>query len=114
MHELGIVFYIIRDVKEVAGQNRVSHVSKVVMNIGEVSTVVPEYLTDCWRWAADKEELLKGCELEVLATEAVTVCNACGKEYGTVEHGRICPYCGSPDTVLLRGNEVEIKEIEVN
>lgn len=114
MHELGIVFYIIRDVKEVAAQNGVSHVSKVVMNIGEVSTVVPEYLTDCWRWAADKEELLKGCELEVIVTDAVTVCNACGKEYPTVEHGKDCPFCGSADTVLLRGNEVEIKEIEVN
>ena len=114
MHELGIVFYIIRDVKEVAEQNGVSHVSKVVMNIGEVSTVVPEYLTDCWRWAADKEELLKGCELEVIVTDAVTVCNACGKEYTTVEHGKNCPFCGSTDTVLLRGNEVEIKEIEVN
>ena len=113
MHELGIVFYIIRDVKEVAEQNGVSHVSKVVMNIGEVSTVVPEYLTDCWRWAADKEELLKGCELEVIVTDAVTVDNACGKEYPTVEHGKNCPFCGSADTVLLRGNEVEIKEIEV-
>ena len=114
MHELGIVFYIIRDVKEVAEQNGVCHVSKVVMNIGEVSTVVPEYLTDCWRWAADKEELLKGCELEVIVTDAVTVCNSCGKEYPTVEHGKNCPFCGSADTVLLRGNEVEIKEIEVN
>ena len=59
MHELGIVFYIIRDVKEAAEANHVDHVSGVVMNIGEVSTDVPEYLTDCWRWAADKEELLK-------------------------------------------------------
>ena len=60
MHELGIVFYIIRDVKQVAQENSVTKVSKVVMNIGEVSTVVPEYLTDCWRWAADKEEILRG------------------------------------------------------
>ena len=64
MHELGIVFYIIRDVKQVAQENSVTKVSKVVMNIGEVSTVVPEYLTDCWRWAADKEEILRGCTLE--------------------------------------------------
>ena len=63
MHELGIVFYIIRDVKQVAQENSVTKVSKVVMNIGEVSTVVPEYLTDCWRWAADKEEILRGCTL---------------------------------------------------
>ena len=63
---------------------------------------------------ADSEELLKGCELEVIVTDAVTVCNTCGKEYPTVEHGKNCPFCGSTDTVLLRGNEVEIKEIEVN
>ena len=113
MHELGIVFYIIRDVKEVAGQNGVEHVSAVVMDIGEVSTVVPEYLTDCWRWAADKEDLLRGCELRCNIIPAVTHCDGCGKEYPTVEHGKTCPHCGSGETWLLRGNEVEIKEIEV-
>ena len=113
MHELGIVFYIIRDVKQAAQENGVRKVSAVVMNIGEVSTVVPDYLTDCWRWASDKEDLLRGCELRCNMVPAVTRCNACGKEYPTVTHGKTCPYCGGEDTVLLRGNEVEIKEIEV-
>ncbi|MDE6694210.1 MAG: hydrogenase maturation nickel metallochaperone HypA [Bacteroidales bacterium] len=114
MHELGIVFYIIKDVKKVAEENKVSHVGKVVMNIGEVSTVVPEYLTDCWRWAADKEDVLRGCELKVNTIPAVTHCDACGKDYPTVAHGRTCPFCQSGETWLLHGNEVEIKEIEVN
>ena len=113
MHELGIVFYIIRDVKKTAEENGVDHVSAVVMNIGEVSTVVPDYLTDCWRWAADKEPLLKGCELRCNIIPAVTHCDGCGQEYETVQHGRTCPRCGSDRTWLLRGNEVEIKEIEV-
>lgn len=113
MHELGIVFYIIRDVKKVAEENHVPLVKTVVMNIGEVSTVVPEYLTDCWRWAADKEEVLKGCELRCNILKAVTTCNTCGAEYATVEHGKKCPLCGGEDTVLKCGNEVEIKEIEV-
>ena len=113
MHELGIVFYIIRDVKKVARENGVEHVSAVVMNIGEVSTIVPEYLTDCWRWAADKEELLKGCELKCNIIPAVTYCENCGTEYPTVEFGKTCPGCGSKNTYLLKGNEVEIKEIEV-
>ena len=113
MHELGIVFYIIRDVKKVAEENHVGHVSAVVMDIGEVSTVVPEYLTDCWRWAADKEEMLKGCELKVNIIPAVTRCEDCGEEYGTVRYGRKCPHCGSEHTFLLQGNQVEIKEIEV-
>ncbi len=114
MHELGIVFYIIRDVKKAAEENGVSHVSTVVMNIGEVSTVIPEYLTDCWRWAADKEDLLRDCELRCDIIPAVTRCEDCGKEYGTVAHGKVCPHCGSENTFLLRGNEVEIKEIVVN
>ena len=113
MHELGIVFYIIRDVKDTALENGVEHVNAVVMDIGEVSTVIPEYLTDCWRWAADKEELLRGCELRCNIIPAVTVCNACGCEYPTVQYGKKCPHCGSDDTELRCGNEVEIKEIEV-
>ena len=113
MHELGIVFYIIRDVKKVAEEHQVKHVSSVVMNIGEVSTIVPEYLTDCWRWAADKEDLLRGCELKANIIPAVTHCDGCGTEYETVKYGKTCPHCKSENTWLLQGNEVEIKEIEV-
>ncbi|MBR0501554.1 MAG: hydrogenase maturation nickel metallochaperone HypA [Bacteroidales bacterium] len=113
MHELGIVFYIIRDVRKAAEENHVGHVSGVVMNIGEVSTVVPHLLSDCWRWAADKEDLLKGCELKVNVIPAVTFCGDCRQEYETVRFGRTCPHCHGENTWLLRGNEVEIKEIEV-
>ena len=113
MHELGIVFYIIRDVKQTAEEHQVAHVSAVVMNIGEVSTVVPDYLTDCWRWAADKEELLRGSQLKIHTIPAVTYCEDCGREYDTVPHGRNCPFCHGGNTYLIRGNEVEIKEIEV-
>ena len=113
MHELGIVFYIIRDVKQAAEENGVQHVDTVVLDIGEVSTVIPDYLTDCWRWAADKEPMLKGCELKVNTISAVTHCDDCGREYCTVEHGKVCPYCGGEHTWLLRGNEVEIKEIQI-
>ena len=113
MHELGIVFYIIRDVKQVAEAYHVEHVVSVVMDIGEVSTVVPHLLSDCWRWAADKEPMLQGCELEMNTIPAVTWCDQCKSEYPTVAHGRTCPHCGSGDTWLLRGNEVEIREIKV-
>jgi hydrogenase nickel incorporation protein HypA/HybF len=113
MHELGIVFYIIRDVKKAAAEHGVDRVSAVVMDIGEVSTIVPEYLTDCWRWAADKEDLLRGSELKINIIPAVTWCDDCKQEYGTVAHGKTCPHCGSENTWLLRGREVEIREIEV-
>lgn len=113
MHELGIVFYIIKDVKQAAEENHVDHVSTVVMDIGEVSTIVPHLLTDCWRWAADKEDLLKGCELEINIIPAVTHCDGCQRDYETVKHGKVCPYCNSQNTWLLRGNEVEINRLIV-
>lgn len=113
MHELGIVFYIIKDVKKAASEHGVQHVNAVVMNIGEVSTIVPDYLTDCWHWAVTKEPMLDGAELRINTIPAVTHCDACGKEYETVRYGKTCPHCGSAETWLLRGNEVEIKQIEV-
>lgn len=112
MHELGIVFSAIETIEGVGKENGVSSVSSVTLELGEVSGVIDSYLLDCWRWAADRSDMLRGAELVIEPIEAVTVCNACGKTYETVSHGRTCPFCGSGDTVLLRGNEIEIKEIE--
>lgn len=113
MHELGVVFHIIDQVDQVAAENNVHIISKVVLELGEVSTVIPEYLEDCWAWACKKNPLLFNTQLEIQKLPAVTYCEDCGQEYGTVEHGKICPHCGSEKTYLLRGNEFTIKEIEV-
>ena len=46
------------------------------------------------------------------ARRAVTRCEDCGSTYATVEHGKTCPFCQSPRTHLVSGNEINIKEIE--
>lgn len=112
MHELGIVYHIIRDVENVARAHGVRRVSSVTLLLGEVSGVVPDLLLDAWRWAADKKPITEGAELIVEPVEAVTHCEACGRDYATVEHGKTCPHCGSGETYLLRGQEVMIKQIE--
>lgn len=113
MHELGIVFHIIRSVEGVAEENGISRVSAVTLELGEVSGIIPSYLTDCWRWACDKNDLMRGAELVIEEISALTFCEGCGETYPTVEHGRICPHCGSGQTYLLQGNESIIKEITV-
>lgn len=112
MHELGIVFHIIKTIEEVAAEQELTKVSKVVVQVGEVSTVIPEYLEDCWKWACKKSQLLDGSELVNEPIEAVTYCEDCGKTYETVKYAKICPYCSSENTYLIQGNEVQIKEIE--
>ena len=112
MHELGIVFHMIDTLEEVGRENELTSIVRVQLALGEVSGVLPDYLLDCWRWAADRTELLHGAELEIVEVPAVTVCNACGRTYGTVAYGKTCPHCGSGDTALLHGLEIEIREIE--
>ena len=68
MHELGIVFHIIRTVEDVAKQNDVSRIRRVTLQLGEVSGMVESYLQDCWKWAAAKSEILPGA---VLAVETI-------------------------------------------
>ena len=113
MHELGIVFTIADRVRDVAKENDVKKVNKVVCRIGEVSTIIGEYLIDCWNWNAKRYPVLDGCTLEIETIPAITFCEDCKKEYETVKYGKTCPYCQSGHTYLLQGNETEIKEIEV-
>ena len=113
MHELGIVFHIMDSLENVAKENDLTQIQSVTVEVGEVSTVIPEYLTDCWNWAIKKKELLTDCQMVVETIHAVTHCDGCRQEYPTVQHGRICPYCGSEKTWLLKGNELNIKEVEV-
>lgn len=113
MHELGVVFHIIKSLESVAASNNVEKINKVTLRLGEVSTVIPHYLTDCWKWASNKNDLIRGAELEIETIPAVTFCEDCESQYATVEHGKICPNCGSEHTYLIQGNEFVIKEIEV-
>ncbi len=113
MHELGVTFYVLKDVKKVALENAVDKIDFVTLEIGEVSGVIHEQLIDCWNWARKKEEVTKEASLNIETLPAVTFCEDCRQEYPTVEYGKICPYCKSENTYLLRGNEFNIKEIGV-
>ena len=113
MHELGVVFHCIKQINDIAAENKVAKINSVTIQIGEVSTVIPYYFEDCWNWAIKKEPVLKDSKLIVEIVDAVTHCEACGKDYPTVQHGKTCPHCGSGNTFLLQGNEIYIKQVEV-
>ena len=103
MHELGTVFYVIREVEQVVEEN---HLTKVA------SGIIPYYLTDCWQWAIQKSQYLKEAELKIETVPAVTFCEDCKQTYPTVKYAKICPHCKSEHTYLVSGNEYNIKEIE--
>mgnify|MGYP000781455910 FL=1 len=59
MHELGVVFYVVKDVKKVAEENHVEKVSAVTLEIGEVSGILHDYLTDAGIGRRRKNRLWK-------------------------------------------------------
>ena len=112
MHELGIVFNIIDTIEQIAKEQSLTQVASVTVQVGEVSTVIPQYLEDCWKWAVKKTDIMKECKLIHEPIEAITFCEDCAQTYRTVDFGKTCPHCGSEHTYLVVGNEVQIKEIE--
>ena len=113
MHELGIVFNITKQIDEIAKENKVNKVTSLTVEVGEVSTVVPEYFTDCFEWAKKKTEYLKDCKLNLVVLSALSYCEDCKQTYNTVKYGKTCPHCKSEHTYLVTGNEVKMKQIEV-
>ncbi len=112
MHELGTVKYIIDTVENICDENGLTTVASVTLEIGEVSGLLVNYMTDYWNWAVPKSRYLKTAELKIEYIDAVTYCENCGKTYPTVKYAKICPYCQSDNTYLLTGNEYNIKEME--
>lgn len=112
MHELGTIHYVIDTVEKLAVENELTKIGSVTLQVGEVSGIIPQYLTDYWEYARKKTTYLQEAELLIEPIEAVTYCQNCGQTYPTVKYAKICPHCKSDNTFLVTGNEYIIKEIE--
>jgi hydrogenase nickel incorporation protein HypA/HybF len=112
MHELGIVTHLAKTLDEIAEEEKISSYGSVTLEVGEVPCIMTDYFVDCWDYFKRRHEKLQECKLIIEEEKAVTICTACNQEYETVKYGKICPYCNSPETYLLRGNGCVIKQVE--
>ena len=112
MHELGTIYYVIDTVEKLMVEHELKEVSSITLEVGEVSGIIPEYLKDFWLYARAKTEHFQQTELKIEELKAVTYCQDCKQTYATMTYGKECPYCHSPNTFLITGNEYNIKEIE--
>ena len=59
MHELGTIVYVIETIEKLAEEEKLTKVGSITLEVGEVSGIVPGYLSDFWLYARRKSELLK-------------------------------------------------------
>ena len=72
MHELGTIYYVMKTVENLAAENKLTKVGSITLEVGEVSGIVPEFLTDFWEYARKKNDLFRDTELKIETLHAIT------------------------------------------
>jgi hydrogenase nickel incorporation protein HypA/HybF len=110
MHELGIVYQIIKVVDHFVVENQLTKVDKIILEIGQLSQAIPRFIEECYP-AAVNETPYEETKLEIIILPANGKCNACHEVYDIVAQRKICPKCQADDFSLISGREFNIKEI---
>ncbi|HWQ58225.1 MAG TPA: hydrogenase maturation nickel metallochaperone HypA [Clostridia bacterium] len=110
MHELGVLAEVVRVVEETARKQNLTEIESLVLQIGELSPMIPYYVEQCYP-AASYGTLLEHTRLEIEVLPANGHCRACGRVYSVAENRRVCPACGKAEFELLGGREFTIKQI---
>jgi hydrogenase nickel incorporation protein HypA/HybF len=108
MHELAITQEIVELVSARAGGAKVK---RVVVEIGRLSAVLPDAVRFCFDLCAEGT-VVEGARLDILEPPGRARCRACGTEFELDQIFGRCP-CGESDLEWLSGEELKIKEMEV-
>jgi hydrogenase nickel incorporation protein HypA/HybF len=109
MHELSITRSVVAIVAEKA---RGQKVTRVRLEIGRLSAVMPDAIRFCFDICA-ADTSVAGAALEIDEIPGMGCCNDCGSEVGLDALVGRCPRCGSANLRLIAGQELNIKEMEV-
>ncbi len=108
MHEMGITRNIVSIVAEHAASRPVK---RVRLEIGALTAVIPDAIRFCFD-VASRGTVLDGAELEIIEIPGRARCRTCGAEIVPATLVPRCP-CGSLDVEKLAGEELNIKEYEL-
>jgi len=108
MHELAITESVISAVSEKVGSRRVRRVS---LAVGRLSGVVAESVFFYYDLCSEGT-VLEGSKLEIIDIPGRARCRTCGTELDLEDMIALCT-CGSADLQILGGEELTIKEVEL-
>ena len=112
MHELSVCQALLRQLEDIARQQRATQITQVVIKIGALSGVEPELLRQAYPIAsagtvADQAELI----LEVAPIRVH--CRTCGEDSIASANRLLCAACGDYHTELLSGDELLLSHVEL-
>jgi hydrogenase nickel incorporation protein HypA/HybF len=109
MHELGIT----KNIVAIAAENAQGlPVKRVKLEIGQLSAILPDAIRFCFDVCA-KGTVLEGAQLEIQEIAGIGQCTDCQHQMFLSEPYGICDRCGSIKLKIIQGEELKIKEMEV-
>lgn len=113
MHEMGIIAGVLDAVNASAVNAGAERVLAVNLRIGEMTEAIGDALEFAFE-ALSEGTLSEGAELSIEWVGPRSICLECADEFGHDRFHRQCPTCGSYETALIAGRELEIASIEVD
>jgi hydrogenase nickel incorporation protein HypA/HybF len=108
MHELGITQNIVAIALDHA---KAAKVQRITLEIGKLSAVLPDAIQFCFDVCC-AGTALEGAELKIIEIPGLGCCRRCGTKIALDQPFGVCR-CGSTDLEILLGEELKIKELEV-
>ena len=113
MHEMGIISGVLDAVNTSAAEAGANRVLLVSLRIGRMTEAIEDALQFAFE-VLSEGTMSEGAELVIEMVEPESICLACSHEFSHDRFHRACPSCGSYQTTLLKGRELEIASIEVD
>lgn len=113
MHEMSLCESIVHIIEQEARKQAFRRVSSVTLEIGRFATAEPEAMRFCFG-AVARGTLAEGARLDIVASPGKGFCFACGETVEVAERTDDCPRCGSHQISITGGDELRIKELEVD
>lgn len=110
MHELGVICSVLKTLEGIMEEEHLTHIEKIVLQVGELSGMIPSYVQECFPAATYKTKF-EQLQMEMEVVEGIVLCNRCGEKFNGYRHNLKCPKCGAEDLTPLSGREFIIKEI---
>jgi len=112
MHEMAISESILGILEAEAKRQHFARVKTVWVEIGPLSGIEPEALRFTFDVVA-KGTLAELALLQIIATQATAWCLACEQTVAITQRYEACPICGGHQLKVTTGEEMRIKELEV-
>ncbi|WP_439396845.1 hydrogenase maturation nickel metallochaperone HypA [Bradyrhizobium sp. PMVTL-01] len=113
MHEMAICLGIIQIVEEKVRERSSSRVRSVCLEMGVLSHAAPEAIRFCFAVAATRT-VAEGAALNIVELPGVAWCMSCSKSVEISRRGECCPCCGSYQLQVIAGEQMRVKELEID